>query len=169
MPERNWAKVVTAFADGEPIQAVVPANCDVDFERLAKVVGVPHIRMATEDELDWLYPDCEPGAMPPLGPLYHQLVFVDERLTADEEVVFNAGSFRDAVAMRFIDFVRPDAAGDRPVRAPKGGSFVRAAPVPLDDRDEPVARGRRERSPRSSRRSCCPKETRVPAARPSRI
>jgi Ala-tRNA(Pro) deacylase len=105
VPERNWAKVVTGFADGEPIQAVVPANCDVDFERLAKLVGVPHIRMATEDELDWLYPDCEPGAMAPLGPLYHQLVYVDERLTADEEVVFNAGSFRDAVAMRFTDFV----------------------------------------------------------------
>jgi Ala-tRNA(Pro) deacylase len=96
--------VVTGFADGEPIQAVVPANCDVDFERLARLVGVPHIRLATEDELDWLYPDCEPGAMAPLGPLYHQRVFVDERLTADEEVVFNAGSFRDAVSMRFIDF-----------------------------------------------------------------
>jgi len=105
VPERNWAKVVIGFADGEPIQAVVPANCDVDFERLAKVVGVPHVRMATEDELDWLYPDCEPGAMPPLGPLYHQLVFVDERLTADEEIVFNAGSFSNAVAMRFADFV----------------------------------------------------------------
>jgi Ala-tRNA(Pro) deacylase len=105
VPEPNWAKVVAGFADGEPIQAVVPANCDVDFERLAKLAGVQHIRLATEDELDWLYPDCEPGAMAPLGPLYHQLVFVDERLAADEEVVFNAGSFRDAVAMRFIDFV----------------------------------------------------------------
>jgi Ala-tRNA(Pro) deacylase len=105
VPERNWAKVVTGFADGEPIQAVVPANYDVDFERLAKIVGVQHIRLATEDELDWLYPDCEPGSMSPLGPLYHQLVFVDEHLTAAEEIVFNAGSFRDAVAMRFTDFV----------------------------------------------------------------
>ena len=105
VPARNWAKVIIGFAEGEPMQAVVPADCDVDFERLAEVVGVPHVRMATEDELDWLYPDCEPGAMPPLGPMYRQPVFVDERLTADEEIVFNAGTFADAVAMRFADFV----------------------------------------------------------------
>ena len=46
VPARNWAKVVVAFADGEPIQAVVPADCEVDFERLAELIGVPHVRMA---------------------------------------------------------------------------------------------------------------------------
>jgi Ala-tRNA(Pro) deacylase len=100
----NWAKVVVAFADGEPIQAVVPADYDVDFERLAKVIGVPRVRMATEDELDWLYPDCEAGAMPPFGPMFHQLVFVDARLAERQEIVFNAGTFDDAVAMSFADF-----------------------------------------------------------------
>jgi Ala-tRNA(Pro) deacylase len=101
---RNWAKVVVVFADGEPIQAVVPADCEVDFERLAEVIGVLQVRMATEDELDWLYPDCEAGAMPPFGPLFRQLVFIDERLTEDDEIVFNAGTFDDAVAMRYEDF-----------------------------------------------------------------
>jgi Ala-tRNA(Pro) deacylase len=108
---RNWAKVVVAFADGEPVQAVVPADYDVDFERLARIIGVPHVRMATEDELEWLYPDCETGAMPPLGPLFRQLVFVDERLADAEEIVFNAGTFDDAVAMSYADF----AAITRPV------------------------------------------------------
>jgi Ala-tRNA(Pro) deacylase len=106
LPERFWAKVVTCFADGEPVQAVVPADCDVDFEKLARVIGVPNVRMATEDELDWLYPDCETGAMPPFGPLYRQLVFVDARLADDERIAFNAGTFANAVAMRFADFVR---------------------------------------------------------------
>ena len=106
VPARNFAKVVVAFADGEPIQAVVPADCEVDFDRLADVVGVPHVRMANEDELDWLYPDCEVGAMPPFGPLFHQLVFLDERLADGEEIVFNAGTFDDAVVMTFVDFVR---------------------------------------------------------------
>jgi Ala-tRNA(Pro) deacylase len=105
VPERFWAKVVTCFADGEPVQAVVPADCEVDFEKLADVIGVPHVRMATEDELDWLYPDCETGAMPPFGPLYRQLVFVDARLADDERIAFNGGTFMNAVAMRFADFV----------------------------------------------------------------
>jgi len=106
VPARNWAKVVVAFADGEPIQAVVPADCEVDFERLAELIGVPQVRMANEDELDWLYPDCEAGAMPPFGPMFHQLVFLDERLAEGEEIVFNAGTFDDAVAMTFEDYVR---------------------------------------------------------------
>jgi Ala-tRNA(Pro) deacylase len=106
VPQRNWAKVVTCFADGEPLQAVVTADCEVDFERLARVIGVPHVRMATEDELEWLYPDCETGAMPPLGPLYRQLVYVDDRLADDAQIAFNAGTFANGVAMRFADFVR---------------------------------------------------------------
>ena len=92
-------EVVTCFADGEPLQAVVPADCDVDFERLARVIGVPQIRMATEDELDWLYPDCETGAMPPFGPLYRQLVYVDEYLAHDDAIAFNGGTFANALAI----------------------------------------------------------------------
>lgn len=104
VPDRNWAKAVICFADGEPVQAVVPADCDVDFERLARLMGATHIRMASEDELEWLFPDCERGAMPPLGPLYRQLVFVDERLTADDEIAFDAGTHANAIAMRYVDF-----------------------------------------------------------------
>ena len=122
IPVWNWAKVVIAFADGEPVQAVVPADCDVDFERLAEVIGVPHVRMATEDEIDWLYPDCETGAMPPLGPLYRQLVFADTRLTEHEDIAFHAGTFADAVVMRVADFI----ALARPVI----GNFARAQARP---------------------------------------
>ena len=105
IPASNWAKVVIAFADGEPIQAVVPADCDVDFDRLAAIIRVHRVWMATEDEIEWLYPDCETGAMPPLGPLYRQLVFADRRLTEHDEIAFNAGTFDDAVVMRVADFV----------------------------------------------------------------
>ena len=118
IPVSNWAKVVIAFADGEPVQAVVPADCDVDFDRLAARIGVPHVRMATEDEIEWLYPDCETGAMPPLGPLYRQLVFVDRRLTEHEEIAFNAGTFEDAVVMRVTDFIA--------LGKPVVGNFARA-------------------------------------------
>lgn len=104
IPQRNWAKVVVCFADGEPVQAVLPADTDLDLHRFAVVTRSIHLRLAREDELDWLFPDCEPGAMPPLGPLYRQAVFVDERLTADREIVFNGGSHADAICMKFEDF-----------------------------------------------------------------
>jgi Ala-tRNA(Pro) deacylase len=44
--------------------------------------------------------------MPPLGPLYGQTVFVDAALASQSELVFNAGTHRDAIAMRWNDFVK---------------------------------------------------------------
>ena len=104
IPGRDWAKAVICFADDEPIQAVVPADLAVNLGRLLLLTGARTIRLAREDELEWLFPDCERGAMPPLGPLYKQRVFVDEALAAEDQIVFNAGTHRDAVAMRYEDF-----------------------------------------------------------------
>ena len=101
---RDWAKPVVFFADGVPIQAVVPADLVVDVEQLLALTGAERIRLATEEELAALYPDCEPGAMPPLGPLYHQPVFVDIALAAEPQIVFNGGTHADAVCMRYDDF-----------------------------------------------------------------
>ena len=103
-PGRDWAKAVSCFADGEPILAVVPADLHVDLVRLARLAGAEDVRLAREDELDWLYPDCERGAMPPLGPLYRQPVFVDAALADEEEIVFNGGTHVDAIAMAYDDF-----------------------------------------------------------------
>jgi Ala-tRNA(Pro) deacylase len=104
VPGRDWAKVVTCFIDGEPIEAVVPADLEVDLDWLAVLAGATTIRLAEEDELRWLYPDCERGAMPPFGPLYKQMVYVDETLAVEEQIVFNAGTHGDAVRMRYDDF-----------------------------------------------------------------
>lgn len=104
VPGRNWAKPVICFADGEPVQAVVPADREVDLERLGDLARAHDVRLADESELRWLYPDCELGAMPPFGPLYKQAVFVDEALTMDDEIVFNAGTHQDAICMRYGDF-----------------------------------------------------------------
>jgi len=111
VPGRDWAKVVICFADDEPIQAVVPAPVSVNLDRLLLLTGAREIRLAREDEVEWLYPDCETGAMPPLGPLYGQRVFVDEALAKEPEVVFNAGTHTEAICMRYADF----AAINRPI------------------------------------------------------
>jgi len=101
---RDWAKPVVFFADGEPVMAVVPADLVVDLAQLLELTGADRIRLATEEELHALYPDCEPGALPPLGPLYNQPVFVDIALAAEPQIVFNGGTHGDAICMRYDDF-----------------------------------------------------------------
>ena len=110
VPGRDWAKVVICFVDGEPVEAVLPAPLAVNLDRLLKIVGGSDIRLAREDDLRRLFPDCEPGAMPPFGPLYGQQVFVDLALTEEPEIVFNAGTHTEAIRMSWRDFavsVRP--------------------------------------------------------------
>jgi Ala-tRNA(Pro) deacylase len=104
VPGRLWAKSVVCFADEKPVLAVLPAPFAVDFDRLQKLTGAGTLRLATEDEIGPLYPDCERGAMPPLGPLYGQRVFVDKSLASDPEIVFNAGTHVEAIRMRYQDF-----------------------------------------------------------------
>jgi len=104
-PGVRWAKTVACFADGRPILAVVPAHYLVDLERLAKVASVEHVRLAREDELAWLFPECEAGAMPPFGPLYHQRVYLESALALEPVIAFHAGTHRDAVRMHVQDFV----------------------------------------------------------------
>jgi Ala-tRNA(Pro) deacylase len=106
VPGRDWAKVVICFVDDEPVEAVVPAPSLVNLDRLRELAGGKAIRLADEEELEELFPQCEVGAMPPFGPLYGQTVFVDALLALEQEIVFNAGTHRDAIAMRWTDFVK---------------------------------------------------------------
>ena len=99
------AKTVVLWTGEEMILAVLPAPNHVKFEKLAAEVG-KSVRLATEKEFSSLFPDCELGAMPPFGSLYSLPVYVDESLAADEAIVFNAGTHRDAIRMRYDDFVR---------------------------------------------------------------
>jgi Ala-tRNA(Pro) deacylase len=105
-PGREWAKVVICIVDGAPIEAVLPATLIVNLDRLLHLAGGNEIRLAEEDELRRLFPECEPGAMPPIGPLYGQPVFVDVALASQPEIVFNAGTHTEAIAMRWTDFVK---------------------------------------------------------------
>jgi Ala-tRNA(Pro) deacylase len=106
VPGHDWAKVVICYIDGEPVEAVVPAPSIVNLDLLLDLAGGRAIRLADEADLRRLFPDCEVGAMPPFGPLYGQTVFVDAVLAAEPQIVFNAGTHQDAIAMRWNDFVK---------------------------------------------------------------
>jgi Ala-tRNA(Pro) deacylase len=106
IPGRDWAKTVVCFADDEPVLAVLPAPNVLDLKRLQHTTHARSVRLATEKEFAPWYQDCELGAMPPLGPLYGQRVFVDEQLTIDPEVAFSAGSHHDTIRMPYTEFER---------------------------------------------------------------
>ena len=106
VPGRELAKVVMVRSGGAFVMLVVPAPYRVDLERAKSAVGKSDLVLATEDEFTGLFPQCEAGAMPPFGNLYDLPVYVDQTLTRDEEIVFNAGTHTQTVKMKYADFAR---------------------------------------------------------------
>ena len=106
IPGREMAKVVMVRDGGEYLMVVLPAPYHVDLEQLGKAAGRTGLRLATEAEFAGLFSGCEPGAMPPFGNLYGVPVWVDESLTRDDEIAFNAGNHEQTVHMKYADFAR---------------------------------------------------------------
>lgn len=103
-PEKEIAKVVIVKVDERFVMTVLPASWNVDLHRLRDIFMTNRVRLATEDEIKGLFPDCELGAMPPFGTLYGIPVYVDQSLTEDDEIVFQAGNHSEAIRMRYMDF-----------------------------------------------------------------
>ena len=120
--------------------AVLPSTSRIDLVRLSEVVGEPasHVRLATPDELFELFPDCEPGVVPPFGRLYGLKTVVDSGLADSPEIIVGANTRHEGLRMLFRDFQTLE----EPVRASFTRPLVARARAAKADpsRDETVAR-----------------------------
>jgi Ala-tRNA(Pro) deacylase len=106
VPGKQFAKVVIAKAGEGFCMAVLPATKHLSLDKLGKLLPGKAVRLAAEQEFTGLFPQCEPGAMPPFGNLFGLAVFVDRSLEEDEEISFLAGSHAESIHMRYRDFRR---------------------------------------------------------------
>ena len=116
---KDFAKTVIVNIDGTMAMAVLPASCQVDLPLLAEAAKGDEIALASEEDFRDRFPECETGAMPPFGPLYGMPVFVDESLTQEKEIVFNAGTHHELIRLSYEDFAR--------LVKPNVGQFATAA------------------------------------------
>lgn len=105
-PGQELAKTVIVEVDGALAMAVLPAAAVVDVGQLREAVGAKSLTLAKEHDFKSRFADCEPGSMPPFGNLYGMAVFVDENLTRDRQIAFNAGSHRELMRLSYNDFER---------------------------------------------------------------
>jgi Ala-tRNA(Pro) deacylase len=103
---RELAKVVMVKADGKMVMLVLPASFRVDMEKLKGILKSKKVEKAKEEEFQDLFADCEVGAMPPFGNLNNLDVWVDEVLTEDKDIVFNAGSHVETLKIKYSDYAR---------------------------------------------------------------
>ncbi|MGD8570525.1 MAG: YbaK/EbsC family protein [Gammaproteobacteria bacterium] len=69
---------------------VIPGSNWVKLDALQEELN-RDFQLAEEPEVDKLFADCAPGAVPPLGPAYGIETFVDEQLLPLATIFFEAG------------------------------------------------------------------------------
>ena len=106
MPVHDVAKLVVYSGDNGYGIVMLAGDCVVDFAEVRRLMGLKHVRLATEAELAELFPDSELGAMPPLANNAEMPILVDEGVASKEFFAFNAGTHRDVIHMSFADFRR---------------------------------------------------------------
>ena len=97
VPGNRLAKAVVLKSDGNYSMVIVPSVEHVDLAVLREQLGTG-LELATESELGELFPDCDVGAVPPIGPAWGMDTYLDECFLAnDEEIYFEAGDHEDLV------------------------------------------------------------------------
>ena len=106
LPPWEVAKTVVVHCDVGYAMLVVPANKLVDFQEVRLELGFKQLRMLTEHELGKLFPECELGAMPPVGSLFGVPVYLDAGMAEGPLIAFNAGTHRDVIHMTTAEYRR---------------------------------------------------------------
>lgn len=104
---KKFGKTVVLRRDGEYVMALLPADEWVDLVALRELLG-PGIDLADEEDFPRLFPDCESGAMPPLGGLYGLPVVADSCLAKQDTITVNGGTHTDVIELRWEDFVEAE-------------------------------------------------------------
>jgi Ala-tRNA(Pro) deacylase len=106
VPGKSVVKPVLVKADGQFVLCALPASYKVDLMELRSQLRCKEVYLADESQLRDCFPDCELGAEPPIGKFWGLPTLMDESLTADDMVTFQAGTHDQSVTMSLAEYRR---------------------------------------------------------------
>ncbi|MBM7060079.1 YbaK/EbsC family protein [Pseudomonas sp. UL073] len=99
IPLQQMAKpVILDDFQGHWLMAVVPASRQVDLQKVHKLTS-RHWRLAHEGDFGNRFDDCALGAIPAVGTVFGLETLIDQALTEQPEVYFEAGDHAALVHM----------------------------------------------------------------------
>jgi Ala-tRNA(Pro) deacylase len=104
VPGKNLAKSVILEDEDGYLMAILPSTRHVRLGVLGKALK-RRLRLATEDELATLFEDCEIGAVPPVGAAYGLRTVIDDSLTDQPEIYFEAGDHESLIRVSRENFL----------------------------------------------------------------
>jgi Ala-tRNA(Pro) deacylase len=89
--------VVLTRANGY-VMAVLPACRKLRLDAIQQILNC-QVAMATEDQIGTLFPDCNIGAIPPIGAAYGLEAIIDDSLDQPAEIYLEAGDHLSLIHM----------------------------------------------------------------------
>lgn len=103
VPADRLAKAVVIKGGAGFMVAVLPASHHIHFDELRRLLG-RDVDMANEEQIETLFVDCRPGAVPALGAAYGLNVIVDDSLVQQPDVYFEGGDHANLVHISGTSF-----------------------------------------------------------------
>jgi Ala-tRNA(Pro) deacylase len=124
VPGREVAKPVLLKAGDGFVLAVLPATSQVDLDLLGAALRVDsdRLRLATPDEIEVIFHDCEPGAIHPFGQLYGLKTIVESSMASVGVMACGANTRHEGLKMRSSDYMA--------IEGPILASFQRSSAPP---------------------------------------
>lgn len=102
--EESLAKSVVLQDDRGYVIAVLPASRRLELERVREELGRA-LHLSRELDMATLFPDCEQGAVPPIGAAYGIPTVIDANLEARDEIYFEGGDHETLVRVEGAAFL----------------------------------------------------------------
>jgi Ala-tRNA(Pro) deacylase len=99
------AKGIVLRHNGGYMLAVLPASRHLRLPDLKLAIGAD-VDLADEGEIERLFPDCAPGAVPPVGECYDLDVIVDDSIQQPPEIYLEGGDHTTLVHLSQTQFTR---------------------------------------------------------------
>lgn len=96
---RQLAKSVLLEDDTGCVMAVLPADKAVQVGELAEMLGRRQLRLADEDRIASVFPDCVRGALPPVGMAWGVETVVDDELETNDVIYLEGGDHQRLLRM----------------------------------------------------------------------
>lgn len=97
------AKALVMYGDKKPIMLVVSASTSADLHAFKQLYNIKDLRMASKEEVKAIT-HLEVGSIPPFGSLFKIQTYVDAKLSANKEIVFNAGLRTKSIKINYVDW-----------------------------------------------------------------
>jgi len=114
-------KTLLLKADKDYILTLLPANANLDLDKLKKLVKAKKIKFVNEKEMVKNL-KIKAGAIHPFGSLFKLQIFVDNKVAKLKTAFFQPGSYTESIKMKVKDFIK--------LEEPTSGAFSKAKKFP---------------------------------------